>query len=108
MGAHGSHRGFEMTHARAITLDELIAQLTELKLAEVVPGNTPVLLSQDAEGNQYHWIDGYSIGFFDADPHWSDPGEPVLSTADVAGYGIDPNTPEEIERAIKVVCIWPV
>ena len=74
-----------------MTIKELIEKLKEL------PQDHQVVMSEDAEGNNYSPLDRHSVGLYIADSTWS--GD-YLSVEDAQESGYD--------NAEGAVCLWPV
>lgn len=82
--------GFEM-NAPAVTIGQLRETLKALVDGKELTNETPVVVSQDPEGNGFHWFHGFSVERFDADPKYSDLEYPL----DGGSHGV------------KTMVLWP-
>ncbi len=84
-----------------MTLDELRKQLDALN----VPGDTPVILSKDAEGNGFSPAVEAEVAMYAADTTWS--GERYMTDAERQATGTPDEYCEAPDDAIRAVFLWP-
>lgn len=87
----------------SLTLADLRAQLA---VFDDLPGDTPVVMSKDGEGNGYSPLAELELGMYLADSTWS--GEHYPAAEQLRD---DPNADEEDgapEDAVHAVFLWPV
>lgn len=86
-----------------LTLATLRARLEEFR---DLPGDTPVVLQKDAEGNGFSPLAGADESMYLADTDYS--GEVYMTSAQVAA---DPSYTEEDEApedAVHAIVLWPL
>ena len=84
-----------------MTLDELRKQLDALN----VPGDTPVILAKDAEGNGFSPAVEAEVAMYAADSTWS--GERFMTEADRQATGQPAEYDEAPADAVRAVFLWP-
>ncbi|MFI6938847.1 hypothetical protein ACIBI4_06215 [Streptomyces sp. NPDC050418] len=86
-----------------MTLDDLRAVLAGL---EGVPGDTPVILSKDAEGNRFSPLVEVEHAMYLADSTYS--GERYISEAERLAKPDPEEYAEAPEDAVPAIFLWPV
>lgn len=84
-----------------MTLDELRKQLDALS----VPGDTPVILGKDSEGNGFSPAYEAEVAMYSADTTWS--GERYMTEEDRQATGQPDEYSEAPEDAVRAVFLWP-
>lgn len=84
-----------------MTIDELRKQLADLD----IPGDTPVVLSQDAEGNGFSPLAEAAVAMYAADTTWS--GEHYMTEEDRQATGMPEEYDEAPDDAVRAVFLWP-
>lgn len=84
-----------------MTLNELRKQLDALN----VPGDTPVILAKDAEGNGFSPAVEAEVALYAADSTWS--GERYMTEAERQATGQPDEYSEAPEGSVRAVFLWP-
>jgi hypothetical protein len=84
-----------------MTIDELRKRLDDLNM----PGDTPVILSKDAEGNGFSPLVEAEVAMYAADSTWS--GERYMTEEDRQATGEPDEYAESPEDAVRAVFLWP-
>ncbi|MFD3612414.1 hypothetical protein ACFWXA_30970 [Streptomyces atroolivaceus] len=93
----------ESEEPSVLTLATLRARLEEFSH---LPGDTPVILQKDAEGNGFSPLSGADEGMYDAETTYS--GEAYMTSEQIAA---DPSYTEEDEapeEAVRAIVLWPL
>lgn len=85
-----------------MTLDDLRAELAKL---DHLPGDTIVILAEDAEGNGFSPLAEVEDAMYDADTTWS--GERYMTDEARAATGEPDEYSEAPESAVPAVFLWP-
>ena len=89
--------------APALTLAGLRARLEELG---DLPGDTPVILQKDAEGNGFSPLAGADESMYEAETAYS--GEAYMTSAQIAADPAYTEEDEAPEGAVRAVVLWPL
>ncbi|HEX5541987.1 MAG TPA: hypothetical protein VFX60_10585 [Micromonospora sp.] len=84
-----------------MTLDELRKQLDELDM----PGDTPVILSKDAEGNGFSPVTEVEVAMYAAETTWS--GERYMTEEERQATEDPDEYYEAPDDAVRAVFLWP-
>lgn len=84
-----------------MTIDELRKQIAALD----VPGDTPVILAKDAEGNNFSPACEAEVSMYEADTTWS--GERYMTEADRQATGEPDEYAAAPDDAVPAVFLWP-
>ena len=84
-----------------MTLDELRKQLNALNM----PGDTPVILSKDAEGNGFSPAVEAEVAMYAAETTWS--GERYMTEEERQATEDPDEYYEAPEDAVRAVFLWP-
>jgi hypothetical protein len=84
-----------------MTIDDLRRQLDALG----VPGDTPVILSKDAEGNGFSPACEAEVAMYAAETTWS--GEHYMTEEDRRATGQPDEYSEAPDDAVRAVFLWP-
>lgn len=84
-----------------MTLNELRKQLDTLNL----PGDTPVILAKDAEGNGFSPAEEVEVSMYAAESTWS--GEHYMTEEDRQATGEPDEYSEAPEDAVRAVFLYP-
>ena len=84
-----------------MTIDELRQQLAELDL----PGDTPVILSKDAEGNGFSPLVEAETAMYAADSTWS--GERYMTDQQRQETGTPDDYDAAPDDAVPALFLWP-
>lgn len=84
-----------------MTIDELRKELDALDL----PGDTPVILAKDAEGNDFSPAYEAEVSMYVADTTWS--GERYMTEEDRQATGEPDEYPAAPDEAVRAVFLWP-
>jgi hypothetical protein len=84
-----------------VTLDDLRKQLDALK----VPGDTPVILSKDAEGDGFSPVVEAEVAMYAAETTWS--GEHYMTEEDRRATGAPDDYDSAPSNAVRAVFLWP-
>jgi hypothetical protein len=85
-----------------MTKDELIRELTELD----VPGDTMIVMSKDAEGNDHSPLADLSLGMYDAESTWA--GEVYMTDEAREASGMPDEYGEAPDTAVPALVLCPV
>jgi hypothetical protein len=84
-----------------MTLNELRKQLDALN----VPGDTPVILAKDAEGNGFSPAYEAEVSVYTAETTWS--GERYMTEEDRQATGEPDEYAAAPDEAVRAVFLWP-
>ena len=84
-----------------MTIDELRKQLDALNM----PGDTPVILSKDAEGNRFSPAVEAEVAMYAAETTWS--GERYMTEEERQATEDPDEYYEAPEDAVRAVFLWP-
>lgn len=85
-----------------MTLDDLRAELAKL---DHLPGDTPVILAKDAEGNGHSPLVEVEHAMYYAETTWS--GERYMTDADRQAQDTPDDYSQAPDNAVNAVFLWP-